>query len=539
MADDLTVIGEPEAVLACSRALEEKVQDPIHGLRLQHDKAQSYWFHDQALPDAFNAFIAQRHIPMFNDSAILLGAAIGRTATEAQRREMDARIQSRTQKHDQLFNLLTHQSMSAQISTRILSASMIPRMNYLARTVDPSSLQNAAARFDQKVATTLQTTLQLPDLNDGSAALQQISLPVRHGGLGLRRATQSLAAAYIGAHAQAAPHLQRAFPRGLPAGHPMRTAINRALAKIRLAMGPRLAQHWLPPRGADTIAYFCSAAGSALAPHFQRSVTALSESRSFQSMLNSASAETKARFLSCAGPLAGVWLTAPLNNPKTQMDNTEFACAVRLRIGFPPEENVTGTCSCPRRQPVQLEDAPWHGLCCLLQKRKSINRRHNDVVQILAETVRRVYGFAHIEPSRLDRTRIRPDLALQMRARRIYADVAIVHPSALSHRRVAQRQLGAANRAERRKHRRYDNLARNRRGVFLPFVVETHGAFGGEARTLMRQITSFAGQERPSQSKHATLIRLMSEVAVAVQKGNAHAALKCIQDAEGMHVGVA
>ena len=56
---------------------------------------------------------------------------------------------------------------------------------------------------------------------------------------------------------------------------------------------------------------------------------------------------------------------------------------------------------------------------------------------------------------------------------------------------------------------------------------------------LMRQITSFAGQERPSQSKHATLTRLMSEVAVAVQKGNVHAALKCIQDAEGMHVGAA
>lgn len=535
VADDLTVIGEPDAVLACARALEEKVQDPIHGLHLQHDKAQSYWFHDQAIPEDFIAFITQRRIPMFYDSAILLGAPIGRTATPAQCLRMAAQIQSRTQKHDRLFNLLTHQSMPAQISTRILSASMVPRMNYLARTVDPRSLQDAAAQFDRQIATTLQTTLKLPRLNDDSAALQQISLPVRYGGLGLRRATKSLAAAYIGAHAQAAPHLQQAFPNGLPPNHPMRAAINQALAKIRRSIGPLLARSWLPPNRADTIAHFCSAPAQELAPHFQRSVTALSESRAFQSMLNAANAETKARFLSCSGPLAGVWLTAPLNNPRTRMDDAEFACAVRLRVGLPPEENVNSTCSCPQHQ--SLQDEPWHGLSCLLLKRKAINQRHNDVVHIIADTVRRIYGFAHIEPSRLAETRIRPDLAIQMRARRIFADVAIVHPSAPSHQRVARRQMATANEAERRKHRKYDNLAHSQRGVFLPFVVETYGAFGGEARTLIRQITSFAGQERPSQSKHATLVRLMSEVAVAIQKGNAHAALQCIQDAEGMHVG--
>ena len=55
----------------------------------------------------------------------------------------------------------------------------------------------------------------------------------------------------------------------------------------------------------------------------------------------------------------------------------------------------------------------------------------------------------------------------------------------------------------------------------------------------MRQIAAFAGQELPSQTRHATLIRLMTEVSVAVQKGNAHAALDCIQDAEGVRIGMA
>ena len=84
----------------------------------------------------------------------------------------------------------------------------------------------------------------------------------------------------------------------------------------------------------------------------------------------------------------------------------------------------------------------------------------------MASTVQRLGAFAHIEPSRLDNTRIRPDLELQIGARRILVD-AIVHPCAPSHQRRAQRSLGTANHAERRKHRRYDNLARTRRGIFL------------------------------------------------------------------------
>ena len=103
----------------------------------------------------------------------------------------------------------------------------------------------------------------------------------------------------------------------------------------------------------------------------------------------------------------------------------------------------------------------------------------------------------------------------------------------------AESSAFARDYAERRKHRRYDNLARTRRGIFLPFVVETHGAIASSARALMRQIAAFAGQELPSQTRHATLIRLMTEVSVAVQKGNAHAALDCIQDAEGVRIGLA
>ena len=219
------------------------------------------------------------------------------------------------------------------------------------------------------------------------------------------------------------------------------------------------------------------------------------------------------------------------------MSDDEFACAVRFRIGLPPIDDVSGRCTCRSRQSFQID--AWHGLSCISLKRRQVNQRHNNVVRIIASTVQRLGAFAHIEPSRLDNTRIRPDLELQIGARRILADVAIVHPCAPSHQQRAQRSLGTANHAERRKHRRYDNLARTRRGIFLPFVVETHGAIASSARALMRQIAAFAGQELPSQTRHVTLIRLMTEVSVAVQKGNAHAALDCIQDAEGVRIGLA
>jgi len=255
---------------------------------------------------------------------------------------------------------------------------------------------------------------------------------------------------------------------------------------------------------------------------------AMMESTQHHNMLRRANRTTNARLLSCAGPLAGAWLTAPLKGLASKFTDEEFEMAVRLRVGLPPSDHLPAACRCGRRR--AFHNDPWHGLSCHLLKRREINWRHNDVVHIVAATTRSLGAFAHIEPSRIDNARIRPDLLLRIGRRRIMVDVAVVHPGAPSRLRAAQRSLGTALQQQRIKHARYDRLARTEHSIFLPFIVETFGATAPEARSVMREIASFAGRLIPSQTRHATLVRLMTQISVAVQRGNAQAVLACIQD---------
>jgi hypothetical protein len=148
----------------------------------------------------------------------------------------------------------------------------------------------------------------------------------------VRRATQSLAvaAAHIGAHAQPSTGVTQ----GLTSwpGHACRDQQSTKEYQII---------HWPTPCPALVVTQTPSLHGSALPPHFRRSVTSLSESRfrSFQSMLNSANAVTKARFLGFSAP----WLergacTAHCTTIAQQSKNANL----------PPED--------------QKRNCPYHGL---------------------------------------------------------------------------------------------------------------------------------------------------------------------------------
>ena len=56
-----------------------------------------------------------------------------------------------------------------------------------------------------------------------------------------------------------------------------------------------------------------------------------------------------------------------------------------------------------------------------------------------------------------------------------HVDVTIVNPTAPSNLVHAQRMLGAATEAEKRKIRKYDELSSQQNYTFIPFVIETYG----------------------------------------------------------------
>ena len=121
-----------------------------------------------------------------------------------------------------------------------------------------------------------------------------------------------------------------------------------------------------------------------------------------------------------------------------------------------------------------------------------------------------------------DTQRQRPDLRIDLEQGTFWVDVAVAHPCARS--RKYARPLAAASDAENKKVRDYGALALQYGATFLPFALESYGAFGARAREVMKVLRKQATENavfvaadfRGGFASYAT-----QKIAVALQKGNA------------------
>lgn len=117
--------------------------------------------------------------------------------------------------------------------------------------------------------------------------------------------------------------------------------------------------------------------------------------------------------------------------------------------------------------------------------------------------------------------RQRPDLRIEFDIGTFWVDVTVAHPCARS--RKYPRPLAAASDAENKKFRDYGALALQHNATFLPFALESYGAFGTRAREVMKVLRKAAGNAvfltadfRGGFGSYAT-----QKIALALQKGNA------------------
>ena len=101
------------------------------------------------------------------------------------------------------------------------------RMAHLLRTVAWDHLQPSVVRVEDAIMTAAKTLFQVPEVGAASArAEQQLRLPLRHGGFGLRDATSLVAAAALVAGASKA---QTAMKNGPDICQPFSGALRPAL----------------------------------------------------------------------------------------------------------------------------------------------------------------------------------------------------------------------------------------------------------------------------------------------------------------------
>jgi hypothetical protein len=112
----------------------------------------------------------------------------------------------------------------------------------------------------------------------------------------------------------------------------------------------------------------------------------------------------------------------------------------------------------------------------------------------------------------------------------------VIHPTCVSHVHRAQSLLGAAQRAEKKKNDKYLEKSTEVGAKFVPFVFETFGGLGKQAREFLRTIALFAHENSFIISPHEIMTSLRNSIACALQKGNAmivrHATVRASRKAE-------
>jgi len=185
---------------------------------------------------------------------------------------------------------------------------------------------------------------------------------------------------------------------------------------------------------------------------------------------------------------------------------------------------------------------PWHHLSCSAFKSKNAIARHDHVVHALYLTARdaaaRCIKEPTISPKMKDESRkresrresrgssngkeFRADLEITAtNDKRYLIDVKITHPLCQSHiSAAASYSLGAADKAEQQKNKKYEKAIKVNDYEFIPFVIETTGGISSAAEKFLEElfiwIYKYQGQEGKRIVKD-----LKDSIAIAVQRGNA------------------
>ena len=100
-------------------------------------------------------------------------------------------------------------------------------------------------------------------------------------------------------------------------------------------------------------------------------------------------------------------------------------------------------------------------------------------------------------------------------------DVSVIHPAAVTYIDHAQRPLGAAAFREREKETKYATLIAEEKAEFVPFVMESTGALGRQAKQFLEKLVISLNLTREFTAAWEIKDYLSRGLAITLQRGNA------------------
>ena len=320
----------------------------------------------------------------------------------------------------------------------------------------PCFLTDLLSTFDDHLRTLFSEILNVNLANE--SAWTQASLPVKAGGIGIRRATQLAPSAYLASAAGSSELIQLIPPSKL-----------RGLTDPYFATGDEI---WKRGSSADPP---CT---SQLTQ--QHALDSVLVEADYESLLeNAATSLEKARLLAVSHHDSGAWLNAfPISALGLRLDDSEVQIAISLLRGLPVcSAHMCAGCG------SAVYERGFHGLSCRFSKGRFSN--HSALKDLIKCSLDSAKIPSHLEPTGVHRTNgKRPDGAtlVPWKGGRVLGwDVTCADTLAPSHRQLASREAGmVAASAEQCKKNKYAHLEATHH--FIPIAIETHGVVGEERR---------------------------------------------------------
>ena len=481
--DDGTLAGDPSTVEADLIRIKEIGQNL--GLKLNVDKCEVASQNWNANLDSPLSTCKQIE---FHD-LMLLGAPLGvqaETACMADKIATLSRFSSRLkliQPHQAFF--LLKNSMS------------LPRINYILRTSNMSEHRDLAT-YDNVLRETLEDILNV-HLND--TMWKQATLPVKHGGLGLRSAADVSLPAFISSCMQSRELSFEISGLEEIAGIESATAL------------------WAQVTGGASHPDSCS----------QEKWDSPLIDRAKNLIIASAVDDTnRARLLAATSGNSGDWLNAlPIPTLGLLLSESELRISVSLRLGT----DIVHPHACVACGD-EVRSIGIHGLSC----RSSAGRmpRHSAANDIIKRALSSAIVPSVLEPTGLSRQDgRRPDgltLIPWSQGKCLVWDFTCCDTVARSNvQGCAQEASSAANAAEQRKLSHYSDLSSNY--FVVPVAVETYGSLGTVSTSFIKELSKRL-IVATGDNKSGSYFR--QRLSIVIQRGNALAVMGTMERGESL-----
>lgn len=504
LSDDTHIIGPPADILAALSTLTSELA--LLGLRVQPQKCLGW--SPSGLP---SDFVLPPGFVCPSDGIRVLGSPVG---TES----FCSTFISDTLRQALAPAPWLPKLGDSQAAFGLLLRCLHPRASYLMRTFPPTSLfRQQLQGFDSTMEITFASLLGPGTSLSSDWISQQMRLPISRGGFGLTSTAELAPLAFLGAWAQSCPLLADRFLVEL---RPFLLSSLMAIEEGTLAFQIQLreARSSLPASVRAALPSFHEFLSIDVA-RLQADLSERMHTLSLTSILTEAPVTVRARILSCGGKGAGGWLQANPAISSFQMSSSEFATAIRLRLGLPHPllAGTFPTCTCTDTT------SDTHVLRCPMGGETFVvhDAIRDVVAQLLSGSMVQVRREVPLDFPGPPPRRLRVDLTMFRDGRRTLADVVVADPLRQDLVSQASSRIGvAASRAAATKEEKY--AGRPASDAFLPLAVEVfgrlHPQFDGLLRQAARDILSRTGASLSVLTTH-----FRQRILVTLQRAQARA----------------